>query len=282
MQHLNLQSQRIKPQLVKIDKLRPHEEVNPRHFKELFRQIVEDRMLKFAIAVDKNTDIILDGEHRFTVLKEIGCERIPVVYVDYNSTDIEVEPWEKGRHITKKEVIEAGLGENRLPATTSKHLVRIGNKQAHISIIEKRGNMSLKILKARTELVNMELIRPSTCMEIKDALQLCSEFLKTGIVDKPVIVDKKTKVILNGNEVFYALDLLSAKKAPVLSIDISTVKIASLQSDSKPITEKTITKAGLKGPKLPHKSFNIIAPSIEVNFTLNELSSPEIKNKTRC
>ena len=101
----------IEAQLVELDKLRQHEEVDPAHLKELKEEIKSDKILKFAIVVDKNTNVILDGEHRFNALKELGCRRIPLVYVDYNSPDIEVQTWRNNPHLTKKDVIEAGLSK---------------------------------------------------------------------------------------------------------------------------------------------------------------------------
>ena len=83
----------LNARLVELNKLRQHEEVDPTHLKELKEEIRSDKILKFAIVVDKNTNVILDGEHRFNALKELGCRRIPIVYVDYNSPDIEVQTW---------------------------------------------------------------------------------------------------------------------------------------------------------------------------------------------
>lgn len=81
------QSYTVEAQLVELNKLRQHEEVDSAHLKELKEEIRSDMVLKFAIVVDKNTNVILDGEHRFNALRELGCRSIPVVYVDYNSPE---------------------------------------------------------------------------------------------------------------------------------------------------------------------------------------------------
>jgi ParB-like chromosome segregation protein Spo0J len=132
--------------LIELDKLRQHEEVDPAHLKELKEEIKSDDTLKFAIVVDSNTHVILDGEHRFNALKELGCRKIPVVYIDYNLPDIEVQTWCRNPHLTKKDVIEAGLSEKKLPPKTSKHMVRIGDKLLHISALEKRVDIPLEEL----------------------------------------------------------------------------------------------------------------------------------------
>lgn len=134
-------------QIVKLNKLKPHEEIDPTHLKELKEEIWMDKMLKFALVVDKNTNIILDGQHRFNAIKELGCSHIPVVYVDYNSPIFEVQSWKGNPHLTKKDVIEAGLSGRKFPPKTSKHMVKIDGSLQHIFTIEKRVNIPLEKLR---------------------------------------------------------------------------------------------------------------------------------------
>jgi ParB-like chromosome segregation protein Spo0J len=138
---------KLQAQIVKLSKLKQHEEVDPTHLKELKEEIHSDKILKFAIIVDKNTNIILDGQHRFNAIRELGCKCIPVVYVDYNSPAIEVQSWKGNPHLTKKDVIEAGLSGRKFPPKTSKHMVRIGDSLLHISAIEKRVDIPLEKLR---------------------------------------------------------------------------------------------------------------------------------------
>jgi ParB-like chromosome segregation protein Spo0J len=82
--------------LIELERLTAHEEVNLQHLKELKKEIELDRILKFAIAVDEATNIILDGHHRFNALRELGCKRIPAIFVDYNAPQIKVKSWRNG------------------------------------------------------------------------------------------------------------------------------------------------------------------------------------------
>jgi cysteine synthase/O-phosphoserine sulfhydrylase/cystathionine beta-synthase len=266
-------------QLVELDKLRQHEEVDPAHLKELKEEIKSDKILKFAIVVDKNTNIILDGEHRFNSLKELGCRRIPVVYVDYNSPDIQVQSWRNNLHLTKKDVIEAGLGEKKLPPKTSKHMIKIGDRLLHISAIQKRTDVPLEVLRNDVEHVDIKDVKPAMCTELREVLPLYAKFLDTGIVDNPIIVDWKTGVILEGHEVYQALDLLSAGKVPAIKVNILEMKIRSLQPDLKPITAEAIIEAGLKGPRLPPKSFKVLLEHLKISVPLGELLAPEEKDR---
>jgi len=137
--------------LIEVERLNPHEEVDLRHLRELRKEIESDGVLKFAIAVDKDTNIILDGHHRFDALRELGCEKIPAVFVDYNSPQIRVESWRSGWKVTKEMVVEAGLSEKKLPPKTSRHMVITNGKLRHIFAIETKVNVPLKKLKVAHE-----------------------------------------------------------------------------------------------------------------------------------
>jgi len=132
--------------LVELARLRAHEEVDFTHLRKLKEEIDSDRVLKFAIAVDKGTNIILDGHHRVSALKELGCERIPVVFVDYGSFQIKVDNWRNGPEVTKRMVVDAGLSGRSFPSKTSKHMIRINGKFMHISTIEKKVSFPMRNL----------------------------------------------------------------------------------------------------------------------------------------
>jgi cysteine synthase/O-phosphoserine sulfhydrylase/cystathionine beta-synthase len=261
--------------LADLDKLRHHEEVDPEHLKELTQKIASDKILKFAIVADKNTNVVLDGEHRFNALKNLGCKKIPVVYVDYNSPDIVVQSWRNEKELTKKEVIEAGLGNKKLPAKTTKHMVKMSENLAHIFVLEKRVDIPIEALKSEPQLIDAKSVKPAMHGDFKEVLQLYSKILDSNIVETPLIIDEKTHIVLDGYEAYYALDLLSADKVPVFKVDISKVEIKSLQNGLKPVTAEVIMEAGLNGTKLPPKSFKVLNEPIKINVPLKNLLTPK-------
>lgn len=78
------------------------------------------------------------------------------------------------------------------------------------------------------EFEDIQKIKPSVRVDIKKALEIYTEILKTGIINKPVVVDEKSGVVLDGHELFQALDLLSPKRIPVLKVDLSQIKVELL------------------------------------------------------
>lgn len=132
--------------LIELKSLRAHEEVDMLHLMTLKREIKLDKTLKIAIAVAKGTNIVLDGHHRFTALKQLGCKRIPVVFIDYETSQIRVKSWRNDYRITKEMVMEAGSSGKKLPPKTSRHMIMHNSNLKHISAIEKRVNFPLKRL----------------------------------------------------------------------------------------------------------------------------------------
>ncbi len=132
--------------LIELKKLRAHERLDLVRLKQLTREIESDRILKFAIAVDKDTRIILDGHHRLGALRELGCKRIPVIFMNYRESQIILKSWRNGVKVTKEMVIEAGLSKKKLPPKTSKHMVIANGKLEHILALEKKVDFPLKRL----------------------------------------------------------------------------------------------------------------------------------------
>jgi hypothetical protein len=132
---------------IRIEELREHEEIRPDYLDELKNEILSDGMLKMPIAVDRSTYIILDGHHRLHALKKIGCKKIPVILVDYQSPEIEVIPWREGEKITKELIIDTALTGKRMAPKTSKHMIRVEGELKHISILETVINIPLDELK---------------------------------------------------------------------------------------------------------------------------------------
>jgi hypothetical protein len=132
--------------IIDIENLKIHEMVVERHVVELKAEIIRDGVLKRPIAVDCNTMVVLDGHHRLCALRDLGYRKVPVIFVDYRSSDIQVEGWQVGREVTKESVVRAGISGEKFPPKTSRHLVRLKNEWKHISAIEEPINCPLEIL----------------------------------------------------------------------------------------------------------------------------------------
>ncbi|PIZ52333.1 transcriptional regulator [Candidatus Woesearchaeota archaeon CG_4_10_14_0_2_um_filter_33_13] len=119
-------SQDYKIKVIEIHKLHPHELINGTRFEEIKEELLSTERI-FPIIVDQNSDVILDGHHRYNVLKTLGFRKIPVISVDYNNENIGLFPWREGEEITKEDVIRRGISGELYPPKTSRHVLGLEN-----------------------------------------------------------------------------------------------------------------------------------------------------------
>lgn len=109
---------------VTLNLLKLHEEVCREHVLKLYHEVVRDKVLIKPLLVEDRYYIVLDGHHRYTVLKMLKAKLVPVFLVDYDSPLIEVYSWRNDWNVTKEMVINAGLSKRKLPYKTSKHVLK--------------------------------------------------------------------------------------------------------------------------------------------------------------
>ncbi len=137
-------------EFIEYERLKEHERAEPVLLNRLLGEIGSDGFLRRPIAVDLNTNIILDGHYRFNCLKLLGCKIIPIYLFDYRKSEIVVLSHRNGENITKEDVIRAGLTENKLPPKSSRHMIKLrSGKLVHISQIGKDVNVPLESLKTQ-------------------------------------------------------------------------------------------------------------------------------------
>ncbi len=111
---------------VPIGELKPHEEIKEKKFAAFARfasRLRRDRIRLQPIWIDRHSKVILDGHHRYSVFRELGCTRVPCFEVDYLADrSISVLPRRPDIPVTKQSVIETGLSGTPYPPKTTKHV----------------------------------------------------------------------------------------------------------------------------------------------------------------
>lgn len=115
--------------LMPIDELKPHEQGSPIYLELLRDEILRDQTLKYPIIADEKTGVILDGMHRWLVLKSLGYRLIPVLLVDaFQNPKIRVGRRrihrylsDSDREIPISEVIEAGTSGRLMKPRSTRH-----------------------------------------------------------------------------------------------------------------------------------------------------------------
>jgi len=133
--------------IVEISRLKGHERTDEVRLRNLRDEIRSDGMLMRPIVVDEKTNVILDGHHRIEALILLGCSRIPVCYVDYNSERIGVLCMNKDLEITKSKVIEAALKDEPFPPKSTWHYITSSKTLNHVSYLQRRVDIPLTDLK---------------------------------------------------------------------------------------------------------------------------------------
>ena len=127
--------------LAEVSKLKPHEDINKNYIFKIKESIINEG-IKFPIIADKDSNIILDGHHRFNIFKELKIGIIPVFYVDYFDEKIIVDSW-NGKNVTKQDVIKSANSGKIFPSKTTKHLFVSKKGIVHISSIVPRINIDI-------------------------------------------------------------------------------------------------------------------------------------------
>lgn len=133
--------------LVPARDLKTHETAEPDRVKRVLKQIKTSKVVKKAIAVDQESMVVLDGVHRLSALRELGCARVPAWLIDYSDDDVLVFTRDRKSHIPKEDVIKAAVRGPKYPPKSTRHLVRKEDGTlVHISSLEKDVTVPLASL----------------------------------------------------------------------------------------------------------------------------------------
>lgn len=92
----------LKSEFIPVAQLRPHEEVVTDRMETLrdYLETLKPYMIVPSILACKDTNVIVDGHHRYYALQKLGCTQVPVTWINYYSpkiiTDLGPNPIAKG------------------------------------------------------------------------------------------------------------------------------------------------------------------------------------------
>jgi histidinol-phosphate/aromatic aminotransferase/cobyric acid decarboxylase-like protein len=133
--HIDIDSDIIKGfEWIDIKKIKSHEKfIEDRHNK-LYQYIksVDNSCSIPAIIICSETYTIIDGHHRFSVMKKLGIKKCPCLLINYKNKNIIVNPY---KNIEKEEVINAGLSEKKLLPKSTCHMIKDNKNSLHPIIV---------------------------------------------------------------------------------------------------------------------------------------------------
>ena len=133
--------------LVPIRDLKTHEAAETDRVRRVMRQMQSTGVVKKAIIVDSKSLVVLDGVHRLTALRLLGCARAPAWLIDYSDDDVVVLSKDRKSRIQKDAVIKAATQGPKFPPKTTRHMVRGSDGTlVHISRLEGEVSVPLSTL----------------------------------------------------------------------------------------------------------------------------------------
>lgn len=120
--------------IIGINEIKSHEEVVSNRVESLESYIksLNGELIISSLIVCNQTNMIIDGHHRFAVLKRLGLDFAPVTLVNYDSPYIKAHI---DNSINKDVILSACLTSNLLPPKSSKHMVFDVDKNIWVPII---------------------------------------------------------------------------------------------------------------------------------------------------
>jgi L-serine kinase (ADP) len=110
-------------ELVPIERLKVHEEIQPEHVARLVADLRRDGVVSEPIWVARGSYVVLNGHHRLAALRALGARRVPAWVMEYESEAIALDRWGPGPALTKREVEERAASGAPFPPKTTKHIV---------------------------------------------------------------------------------------------------------------------------------------------------------------
>jgi len=116
-----------------IDLLIPHEEVllNKKDILKNNLKYNNNEIIISTIIICNESNLIIDGHHRYTALKELGYKKIPVTLINYFSNSIITDDNDS---LSKMEIINNSVSKKLYSPKTTKHLVYCNNNKSWFPI----------------------------------------------------------------------------------------------------------------------------------------------------
>ncbi len=119
--------------MINVDELIPHEKVveNKKNILKYNLKYRDKSIIISSIIICRKSNVIIDGHHRFTALKELNFNKIPVTKINYLSEKIRVCD---DNSILKEDVINNAKKGKLYEPKSTKHSIRCNLKKEWVPV----------------------------------------------------------------------------------------------------------------------------------------------------
>jgi len=229
--------------LMDINKLFLHEETIPNLVDEIASSMIQEKIIKNPVIVDKSSLVVLDGMHRVEAAKKAGCLRMLVCLLDYSNPSIKVGVWYRTFN-----------GENLIKTLQKKAL------QLNLELIELNFEAAKKALFNRE--ASTSFLTREKCFSIKWQENLKKAYEIVKLIE--------SKLVEAGKKVSYETEFDAEKKLLNKAVDMVMA--------TPPVTKEDVINFALKGLVFPHKVTRHVIPArpMEINVPLKWLKDESI------
>lgn len=196
-------------EIVPIETLLPLEFVFPTHLKNLEEMINSDGFMLKALIIDKKTNTILDGSHRYVYLLKNGFKEAPVYLTDYDDENVRVGTHLRHRFfingdsgISKKECRERALSGDLFPPRTTRHFFtfRKGAISLPLNQLKKGASVDVNHLIAGVDIDEEILHNETYIKEINEEVEVIIKYLsevtetKEYLAEQTFLMKKSRKI----------------------------------------------------------------------------------------
>lgn len=131
------------------------------------------------------------------------------------------------------------------------------------------------------EITDIATLKPHLTTDQQRVRDVQKDMLHTALVQKAIMVDRKTRVILNGHHRYQAIRELGFGKIPVWHVDYIEDSGIGFSRSSPVQDKRTVLEAGLASRLLPQASVQHVIEGEAANFSEPDCYVPLDRLKTR-
>lgn len=123
-------------EMTPIGFLRASEAIDTRHARQLASSIIQQRSWCLPLPVERDSGLVMDGNHRLFAARLLGLSHVPCVLLDYGDSRVSVRHWADGRAFDLQWLYQVVAAGRLLPYKTTRHAFAPALPSINVPLVE--------------------------------------------------------------------------------------------------------------------------------------------------